>query len=142
MFIGQYSHTIDAKGRLAIPAKFRSELKKAIVTQGLDNCLVLYTRKEWEKVAEKYAALSINKANNRDMSRFLLGSAMDVEVDKQGRIILPEYLRQFAGLTKNAVVVGLYDRLEIWDEEKWNHLKSQIEKNSNEIAETISDLGV
>lgn len=140
MFIGQYSHNLDAKGRLAVPAKFRGDLKRAVVTQGFDNCLVLYSRKEWERVAEKYAKLSINKVNNRDLSRFLLGSAMDVDLDKQGRIILPEYLRRFAGLNKNAIIVGLYDRLEIWDEAKWNNLKTQIEKHSNEIAETISDL--
>ena len=103
MFIGQYFHNIDAKGRLAVPAKFRRDLKKAVVTKGLDNCLFLYPKKEWDKVAQKIAALTVSKANSRALSRLMLGGAMDVEVDGQGRIILPEYLRKFAGLDKNAL---------------------------------------
>jgi len=142
MFVGQYQHNIDAKGRLAVPAKFRSELKKAVVTKGLDNCLFLYPKKEWDKIAEKIASMSIGKADNRAFSRSMLAGAMEVEFDKQGRIILPEYLREFAGLSKNVIIAGLYSRLEIWDEAKWNGYKKETEKNYNAIAETLNDLGV
>ncbi|MEI6288020.1 MAG: division/cell wall cluster transcriptional repressor MraZ [bacterium] len=140
MFVGQYNHNLDNKGRLAVPAKFRKELKKAVVTQGLDNCLVLYPQKEWQKVAQKFSSLPINKANNRAMSRFMLAGATEVEFDGQGRIILPEYLRKFAGLSKNVVIAGLYNYLEIWDEKDWNEYKAKTEKNSTDIAEALSDL--
>ncbi|MBI5766135.1 division/cell wall cluster transcriptional repressor MraZ [Candidatus Falkowbacteria bacterium] len=142
MFVGQYSHNIDIKGRLAVPAKFRSELKKAVVTEGLDSCLFLYPKKEWDVLAQKLAALPISKANTRAFARLMLASAMDVEVDKQGRIILPEYLRKFAGLKKNVIIAGLYNRLEIWDEDKWNKYKTETEKNSSEIAEALDNIGV
>jgi len=142
MFVGQYQHNLDPKGRLAIPAKFRAELKKAVVTKGLDNCLFLYPKKEWDKMAEKLASLPINKANTRAFSRLMLAGAMEVEFDKQGRIVLPDYLREFAGLKKNAIIAGLYSRLEIWDEEKWNTYKQETEKNSTDIAEALNDLGV
>ena len=143
MFIGEYSHNLDDKGRMAIPVKFRRELQKgAVVTRGLDNCLFLYTKKEWEKLAEKLAMLPISQSNSRAFSRLMLAGAMDVEVDKQGRVVLPEYLRQFAGLKKSVVVAGLYNRVEIWDDGKWNVFKSQTEANSNEIAEKMAELGV
>lgn len=142
MFVGQYSHNIDAKGRLAIPVKFRLELKKAVVTKGLDNCLFLYPKKEWDEMAKKLAALPVSKSNTRAFSRLMLAGAMEVEFDKQGRIILPEYLRQFAGLTKNTIVAGLYNRLEIWDEDKWNAYKVDMEKNSGDIAEALDGLGI
>ncbi len=140
MFLGQYSHSVDVKGRLAIPAKFRTELKKAVVTKGLDNCLVLYPKKEWDKMAEKFSSLPITKSNNRAFTRFMLASAMEVEFDKQGRIILPEYLREFAGINKNAIVAGLYTHLEIWDEDKWKAYSAEAAKNSGEIAEALEGL--
>lgn len=143
MFIGEYSHNLDEKGRLAIPAKFRADLKKgAVVTRGLDNCLFLYTKSEWEKLAEKLASLPISQANSRAFARLMLAGAMDVEFDKQGRAVLPEYLRQFAGLKKNVVVAGLYSRLEIWDEEAWQKYKGQTEAESGNIAERMAELGV
>ncbi len=143
MFIGEYSHNLDDKGRLAIPAKFRRELAKgAVVTRGLDSCLFLYTKKEWEKLAEKLAALPISQSNSRAFSRLMLAGAMDVEVDKQGRVVLPEYLRTFAGLKKNTVIAGLYSRVEIWEETKWIAYKQQTETNSNEIAEKMAELGI
>ena len=142
MFVGQYSHNIDTKGRLAVPAKFRGELKKAVVTRGLDNCLFLYPKKEWDKLAEKLAALPISKANTRAFARLMLAGAMDVSVDKQGRIILPDYLRKYATLNKKAIITGLYNRLEIWDEAKWEKYRAETEKNSGEIAEALDDLGV
>jgi MraZ protein len=143
MFIGEYNHNLDEKGRLAIPAKMRAMLKGgAVVTRGLDNCLSLYPKKEWLVLAKKLASLPISQAKARAFARLMLAGAMDVEFDNQGRITLPEYLRQFAGLNKKAVIAGLYDRLEIWDEEKWNNYKTNSEKDSNEIAETMGELGV
>lgn len=141
--IGEYSHNLDDKGRLAIPKKFRSDLSKgAVVTRGLDNCLFLYTKKEWEKLAEKLAQLPFSQANTRAFARLMLAGAMDVDIDKQGRIMLPDYLRTFAGLTKNTVVAGLYNRLELWDQGKWKEYKKKTEKESNKIAEQMAELGV
>lgn len=143
MFIGEYKHNIDDKGRLALPAKFRHDLGDgAVVTRGLDNCLFLYTKKEWEKLAEKLAALPFSQSNSRAFSRLMLAGAMDVEFDKQGRVVLPEYLRQFAGLKKGVTIAGLYTRLEIWDEETWNKYKLQTEAESGNIAEKMGELGV
>lgn len=143
MFIGEYSHSLDNKGRIAIPVKFRKELTGgAVVTRGLDNCLFLYTKNEWSKLAEKLAALPISQSNSRAFARLMLAGAMDVEIDNQGRAILPEYLRQFAGLKKNVVIAGLYSRLELWDEEQWKKYKNQTEAASSEIAERMAELGV
>ncbi|MEK7652863.1 MAG: division/cell wall cluster transcriptional repressor MraZ, partial [Patescibacteria group bacterium] len=140
--IGQYSHSLDNKGRVAVPAKFRSQLKKAVVTKGLDSCLFLYPEKEWKKKADEIAARPIDVADNRALSRTILAGATEVDFDKQGRIILPEYLRKFAGITKNVIIAGLYDRLEIWDEEKWNKYQKEMEKNPDEIAEAMGGLKV
>lgn len=143
MFIGEYSHNLDDKGRVAIPVKFRAMLKGgAVVTRGLDDCLFLYTKKEWQELAVKLAKLPISKANTRAFARLMLAGAMDVDFDNQGRIMLPEYLRKFAGLKKNLIIAGLYDRLEIWDESAWNKYKQGTEKKSADIAEALGELGV
>jgi MraZ protein len=143
MFIGEYQHSIDEKGRLAIPAKFRTSLGKgAVVTRGLDNCLFLYPKKDWQELAAKLAKLPISQANTRAFSRLMLAGAMDVSLDKQGRVNLPDYLRQYAGVKKKTVIAGLYNRLEIWDEEVWNKYKAGTEKNSGDIAEALGELGV
>jgi MraZ protein len=143
MFIGEYSHNLDAKGRLAVPAKFRDKLKEgAVVTRGLDNCLFLYTKEEWEKSAQKLANLPTSQSKARAYARLMLAGAMDVDCDAQGRINLPEYLRKFASLEKKVIVAGLFDRLEIWDENKWEEYKSVAEEESVEIAETLGELGV
>jgi MraZ protein len=143
MFIGEYNHSLDDKGRLAIPAKFRSILKKgAVVTKGLDNCLFLYTKDQWGKIAQKFASLPISQAKSRAFARHLLAGAMDLEFDNQGRITLPEYLRRFSGLQKKVIIAGLYNHLEIWDESSWNNYKLETEKNSNTIAEELGDLGI
>jgi MraZ protein len=143
MFIGEYNHNLDSKGRMAIPAKFRHMFEKgAVVTKGLDNCLFLYPKEKWEKEAEKFANLPINQYKARAFTRHMLAGAMDLEFDNQGRVTLPEYLRKFAGLNKKAVVAGVYDRLEIWDEEKWEEYKREAEANSNDIAEELGEMGV
>jgi MraZ protein len=143
MFIGEYQANIDEKGRISIPAKFRTELKKkVVVTRGLDSSLFLYTESEWKKLAEKLASLPISTANTRAFSRLMLAGAMDCEIDKQGRIIIPGYLKDFAKIQKKLVFAGLYNRLEIWDQEVWNAYKRQTETESGAIAEKMGELGV
>ena len=143
MFIGEFTASIDEKGRISIPAKFRIQLKsKVVVTRGLDNSLFLYTLDEWKKLAEKLASLPISTANTRAFSRLMLAGAMDCEIDKQGRIILPSYLKDFAKIKKRLVFAGLYNRIEIWSEDSWQAYKKQTEKNSNAIAEQLGNLGV
>lgn len=143
MFIGEYQHLIDDKSRLAVPAKFRAALKSgAIVTRGLDSCLFVFTKKEWEILAGKIKALPISQANSRAFSRLMLGGAMEVDLDVQGRILLPDYLREYAGLKKQAVIAGLYNRLEIWDEENWKKYKDKTEASSDDISEKLDGLGI
>lgn len=143
MFIGEYSHTIDAKGRLAMPSKFRSKLQRgAVVTRGLDNCLFVFSASEWKKFAEQVVNAPLTKANSRAFSRFLLAGAVEVEFDKQGRMLLPEYLRTHAGLTKKTIVAGLGSRIEIWDDTAWQQYSKVTEKNSVSIAEELSELGI
>lgn len=143
MFIGEYSHNIDEKGRLAVPVKFREELKGgAVVTKGLDGCLFLYTMEEWKKLAEKLSALPISQANTRAFARLMLAGAMDVTLDKQGRIVLPEYLRKFVGITKKVVINGLYNRLEIWDADAWEAYRVKTEAGSEDIAEQLGEIGI
>ena len=141
MFIGEFHHTLDDKGRLAIPVKFRAALAEgAVVTRGLDRSLFLYPKTEWEKLALKLAALPLGQSDTRAFARLMLAGAMDVEVDKSGRVTVPEYLRGYATLTKDVVVTGLYDRLEIWDEAAWNEYSANTERASNDIAERLGSI--
>jgi MraZ protein len=143
MFIGEYQHALDEKGRLAIPVKFRRDLEKgAVVTRGLDHCLTVYTSQEWEKLATRLANLPMSSANTRAFARLMLAGAMDVSIDAQGRVVLPDYLREYAGLGKKVVLAGLYNRLEVWDSVKWEEFKSRSEVNSSDIAEHLGELGV
>ncbi|MBI3573261.1 MAG: division/cell wall cluster transcriptional repressor MraZ [Candidatus Kerfeldbacteria bacterium] len=143
MFIGEYHHALDDKGRVQIPVKFRNDLAKgAVVTRGLDNCLFIYTQKEWNSLAEQIARLPISKANTRAFSRLMLAGAMELEIDRQGRVVLPEYLRSFANLSKTIVIAGLYNRLELWNKNTWEKYRSGTEKQSGDIAEALGELGV
>lgn len=143
MFIGEYTISMDAKGRIAVPVKFRSLLNvAAVVTRGLDQSLFLYPRAQWDIIASKLSQLPLSKANSRAFSRLMLAGAWEIELDKQGRMIVPEYLRKFASLTKKVVMAGLFDRIEIWDETAWNVYKASTEKESNAIAEGLGELGV
>lgn len=143
MLIGEYSHTIDDKGRMAIPSKMRREISSgAVVTRGIDNCLWLFPKKEWQALAEKLSALPLTDTNSRAFSRLMLAGAMEVEFDSQGRILLPGYLKTFAGLKKNAIIAGLFNRLEIWDEETWKSYKMKQEKETDQIAKHMTELGV
>lgn len=143
MFIGEYYHTIDSKRRLAIPAKFRNDLgKKAVLTRGLDNCLYLYPLEEWKKLAEKLAQLPINRSDSRAFSRLMLAGAMDVNLDQLGRILIPDYLKDYAFLSKKTVAAGLYNRIEIWDEARWDSYKKKTTKVVEAIAEKMNELGI
>lgn len=143
MFIGEYKHSMDAKGRLAVPVKFRSKLKRgAVVTKGLDNCLFLYPVERWEEEAKKLADLPVNQSKARAFSRHMLAGAMEIECDNQGRVNLPDYLRNFAHLGKKVIIAGMYDRLEIWNEEAWDEYREGTEENSNEIAEELGEMGI
>jgi len=143
MLLGEFSHNLDAKGRMAIPAKFRNKLTAgAIITRGLDHCLFVFDSKEWEILAQKLNALPLAQANARAFGRLMLAGAADVELDKQGRILIPNYLREYAGLKKQTIVAGLYSRIEIWDSEAWKQYKSKTESQSDEIAEKLGELGI
>jgi len=143
VFIGEYKHNLDEKGRLAIPTKFRADLLKgAVVTRGLDTSLFLFPKEEWDKLAEKLASLPLGQSSSRAFARLMLAGAMDVEVDKQGRVVLPEYLRTYAGLEKSVVIAGLFNRLELWDESTWNAYKSKMEEDAESVAEQLGELGV
>lgn len=143
MFIGEYQHSVDQKGRMAMPVKFRAKLSSgAVVTRGLDKCLFVYDREEWEKIATKLANLPLSKANARAFARLMLAGAMEVDTDKQGRINLPKYLLKYAGLKSTATVAGLYNRIEIWDPKLWEEYKEKAEEGSSEIVEELGELGV
>jgi MraZ protein len=143
MFIGEHSHTIDNKGRLSIPAKYRESLSEGVVvTRGLDHCLFLYTRTEWEKIAKRLSELPISQKSSRAFSRLMLAGAWDAELDSQGRVIIPQYLRDYAGVSKHVIVAGLYNRVEIWHEDAWQDYKQKTEANSDEIAEGMAELGI
>lgn len=143
MFIGEYSHSLDAKSRLNIPAKFRADLKEgAVVTRGLDNCLFLFKKKDWLELVEKISALPIGQADARGFSRAMLGGAMDVKLDSLGRILIPDYLKNYAGLKKKITLVGVYNRLEVWDENRWQKYRIQNEKQVEKLAEKMGELGV
>lgn len=143
MFIGEYQHSIDAKKRLALPSKFRNDLgSKVVVTRGLDMCLFVYPLKVWEVLAHKLGSMPIGESQTRSFIRLMLAGAVDVDVDSQGRILLPEYLKQYAALEKEITIAGLYDRLEIWDTKQWEVYKASAENNASDVAEQLGKLGV
>lgn len=128
---------------MAVPSKFRVDLKnKVVVTRGLDKCLFVYPMKVWEDLAGKLGTLPVGESATRSFIRLMLAGAVDVDVDKQGRILIPDFLKDYAGLDKNVIVAGIYNRLEIWDEKKWKDYKKKAEKNTDEIAEQLGKLGV
>ena len=143
MLIGQYEHTIDIKKRLALPAKFRGELgDKIIITRGIEGCLAVYTEVEWKIMSDKLATLTISQAEARSFTRMILAGAMEVSLDKLGRILVPDYLKEYAGLKKDVVICGLSNRLEIWDAEKWETYKVAAEKGVDEIVSKLGGLGI
>ena len=143
MLIGQYKHTVDIKKRLALPVKFRTELgTKVIITKGVENCLVVYTEKEWEMMSQKLGNLPVSQGEARSFARHLLASAMEAAPDKLGRILIPDYLKEYADLKKNVVICGLSNRLEVWDEQKWTAYTKNAEKGVEEIVSKLGPLGI
>ena len=145
MLIGEYIHTIDEKNRMSLPAKFRSELgKKIIITPGLDQCLFIFTMKEWTKVSKRLSNsesdLSFLQSDKRSFNRFMFGRAAEVELDSIGRILIPTFLKDRINLKNSAVVVGVEDRVEIWNEKVKKEYKEKIEKESGELAEKLGGL--
>ena len=146
MLIGEYIHTIDNKNRVSLPAKFRKILgKKLIITPGLDECLFIFTSKEWMKVSKKLSdsntELSFLKADQRSFNRYMFGRAAEVEVDSIGRILVPEFLKERIGLTDTAAMVGVEDRVEVWSEKAWNEQKDLMEKKAEQLAEKLGSGG-
>lgn len=143
MLIGEYAHTLDPKKRLSLPAKFRKELGKSVVlAQGLDKCLFLYSAKEWAKKAEKIAALSMGSQDTRSFGRFMLAGAVEAEIDSLGRILIPDFLKEFAGLNQKVVVTGVHDRAEVWDNDRWSEYKARVSKEADALAQKLGEIGV
>lgn len=143
MFIGEYSHTIDSKRRLAVPSKFRKDLGKGtVITRGLDNCLFVFPLKEWNSFAQKLSTLPLGQGDARGFIRLMLAGAMDVRLDRLGRILVPDYLKEYAFLKRQVVVTGVLNRLEIWDETLWKKYKGRSEKEIGDMAERLGELGV
>ena len=143
MFIGEYSYTIDQKRRMAVPAKFRKILGRGgVVTRGIDNCLVLYSNDEWQKLANKLQDLPAAKGEARGFVRIVMSGATDVKFDKLGRILIPDYLKKYAKLKKNVVIIGLGNRIEVWDEKKWQNYKTKTETQIGDIVEKLEELGI
>lgn len=142
MFIGEYQHNLDEKGRLAVPVKFRKQMRGAVITRGLDHCLWVFNKTEWDLLAEKLVALPISQAKARAFARLMLAGAMEAPLDSQGRILVPDYLRKYADLKKSTIVAGLYNRIEIWDDNRWRNYKEKTEASSDDIAEQLGALGI
>ena len=145
MIFGTYLHTIDDKNRLSLPAKFRKEMgKNVVVTPGLDTCLFVFTANEWEKISGKLSSkeASMMKADNRSLNRYLLGMAVEVEVDKAGRMLIPEHLRSRAKLQSKVVFIGVRDRVEIWDETTWQAYAKEVEAKADQLAEKYGEAGM
>ena len=138
MLIGEYIFTIDQKKRIAIPAKMRAELgKKAVLTRGLDNCLVIYPLKEWQSLTQKWEELPVGKTDARGFTRIVLSGAVEIEMDKLGRILIPDHLKKYAFLKKNVVIIGLSNKIEIWDQTRWQEYKGKMEKTVDELAQQL-----
>ncbi len=144
MLIGEYIHTIDDKNRISLPFKFRKEMgKKIIITPGLDQCLFIFTAKEWVKVSKRLSDtdsdLSFLKADKRSFNRFMFGRAAEVEVDSIGRILIPDFLKERIKLGEKVAIVGVEDRVEIWNDKTWSVYKDTVEKQADELAEKLSN---
>ena len=142
MFIGEYQYSIDDKGRVALPVKFRAKFEEScVITRGLDHCLWVYTKEEWEKLAEEISHLPITQKNARSFARLMLAGAVEIKPDKIGRVNLPNFLKEYSGIKNKVVIAGVYNRLEIWPEKVWEEFKKGMEENSEEIAEQLTEIG-
>ena len=142
MLIGEYTHTLDEKKRLSLPSKFRKELgRKIVITHGLDNSIFVYPEKEWAKVSEKLSALGVGQSDSRGFNRFMLGGAVEVSVDSIGRILIPDFLKEFAKLKNKVVLIGVHSRVEIWNQKTWTDYKKRIQNKADALAEKLGDIG-
>jgi MraZ protein len=143
MLIGEYRHTLDPKKRLSVPSKWRKDLGRVlIVTRGLDNCLFVYPQKEWKQITAKIGQLPLGQADTRSFNRFFLSGAVEVEVDSVGRMLVPDFLKDFAGLDTKVVLAGIYDRVEIWAEDTWDTYKKRVEGQADQLAQKLGEIGV
>ncbi len=143
MFIGEYEHNVDAKGRVIMPSKLREDIgDKFIITKGLDGCLFAYSQTEWTNFEEKLKALPLAQKNARNFVRFFLSGAVECEIDKQGRFLIPSNLREHARLDKEIVIIGVGTRIEIWNRETWKEYSSDENISADEIAENMTMLGI
>ncbi len=142
MLIGEYTHSMDDKKRLSLPSKFRKELGKgAVMTRGLDHCLFIFSAASWKNITAKMGTLSMGAGDGRGFNRFLLAGAVEAEIDSAGRILVPDFLKKFAGLKTKAVFAGVGDRVEIWDEGRWDTYKQHIELEGDKMAEKLGEIG-
>ncbi len=143
MLLGEYRHNVDTKGRVSVPSKFRGDLGQSfVITKGLDNCLFMYSKQEWETFENKLKELPLTNNDARSFMRFFFAGAAECEVDKQGRINIPQVLRDYAGIKKDVVIVGVSTRAEIWDSSNWDSYTTSDSLNVSQIASQMSNLGI
>jgi MraZ protein len=143
MFLGEYEHSVDVKGRVAVPAKFRTQLEGGlVVTRGFERCLQVYPMEQWQKLSERVSSLSLAAAEARQLRRLLFSSAFDTEVDKQGRIVLPSGLREYAGIGDIAVVAGMNTYFEIWSQTDWDAAMAALDEAQPDIAAQMAEIGI
>lgn len=142
MLIGEYKHTIDEKKRISLPSKFRKEVgKKIVITRGLDKCLFIYPMKEWETISKKIGELGMGQSDRRAFNRFILSGAVEISVDSVGRILIPEHLIDFASIDSKVVFAGVYNRIEVWNENAWVDYQNKVVKEADSMAEKLGDVG-
>lgn len=143
MFTGEYTHTLDNKRRISVPSAFRDELgDEAVLTRGLDNCIFIFPEDSWQEIAEKLADLSFGDADSRGLNRFLLSGAREVSLDASGRILIPEFLAEFADLDEEAVFAGVNQRIELWAKDRWEDYTQDVESQADLLAQTLGDVGM
>jgi MraZ protein len=143
MFLGEYEHSIDSKGRIAVPAKFRPRLERGlVVTRGFERCLQVYPMEQWQALAERVSGLSLGSGEARSLRRLLFASAFDTELDRQGRVLIPASLREYAGIGDTAIVAGMNTYFEIWSLDTWNDAQATLDEAATSIAEQMSAIGI
>lgn len=141
MLIGEYRHTVDDKRRVSLPAAFREEISETVVlTRGLDNCIFVYSQPAFEEITEKLDDMSLGQSDSRGFNRFILAGATEAEIDSSGRILIPDFLKDFAKIQDDVVLAGVNKRIEIWDEEMWDEYREHIEKDADDLAEKLGEI--
>lgn len=143
MLIGEFIHSLDDKNRLSLPAKFRQEMgKRVILARGLDHSVTIFTIKEWEKIAEKLSEPSMLQVDNRNFNRFMFSGAVEVGVDSIGRMLIPDFLKEWGKLGNKVAIIGIQNRAEIWNENAWRERKAEVEKQADTLAEKLGQMGI